>query len=481
MTEIRQAPLTLASAAGIIIVAGFLVTSITSYMLSTRSAKHAILDVELPLTSDNVYSEIQKDLLRPIFVSSLMANDTFVRDWILDGEQDEDRIRRYLQEIKSEYGTITSFLVSEKTRTYYHADGILKTVSSQEPRDAWYFRVRSMDDAYEINVDPDLANQDTMTIFINYRLLDDDGSFLGATGVGLAVGAVKELIQRYQHRFQRTIYFVDRNGEVLLHGPGFQGPERLSDRPALRDHVDRLLAEDGVKVELSTASGQILLNSRHIPELNWILMVEQPTRDILAGFRVTLRNSLLICALVTALVVWLNRRMVQFFHGRLANMAMSDSLTGIPNRRSFSLHYQQVLAQARRHPEPLSLLLIDIDHFKQINDRHGHLVGDEVIRHTAQQIAGRVRESDVLCRWGGEEFLVLLKNADLHAATRVAESLRAQLEARPMEDSHVHHPVTISVGVTQILKDDTESSAVSRADQALYQAKQAGRNRVCTH
>ena len=121
---------------------------------------------ELPLTSDNVYSEIQRDLLPSIFIASLMANDTFLRSWVIGGEKDPASITRYLKEISEKYNTMTSFFVSEKSRIYYQAKGILKKVSPDSPRDVWFFRVRKMDPIYEINVDPDMANHDTMTIFL---------------------------------------------------------------------------------------------------------------------------------------------------------------------------------------------------------------------------------------------------------------------------------------------------------------------------
>jgi hypothetical protein len=178
----------------------------------------AIVAQELPLTSSNIYSEIQKDLVRPVLISSTMAHDTFVREWVIAGEQDPEAMARYLREIKTRYGAFSSFFVSERSGRYYTGDGILKQVSPTAPRDAWYYRVRTLQDPYELNVDLDLANQDAMTIFINYRVFDFDGNFLGVTGVGLTVDAVRRLIEDYQQRFQRTLYFVDAEGKIVLFG-----------------------------------------------------------------------------------------------------------------------------------------------------------------------------------------------------------------------------------------------------------------------
>src|SRR5471030_1429938 len=116
------------------------------------------------------------------------------------------------------YGAYTAFFVSNSSLTYYHAKGVLKQIKADEPRDAWYFRVRDMKEPYEINVDPDMANKDNLTFFINYKVYDYKDQFIGAAGVGLTVDAVIKLIDKYQQRYQRSVYFVDTFGRLVLTG-----------------------------------------------------------------------------------------------------------------------------------------------------------------------------------------------------------------------------------------------------------------------
>ena len=144
----------------------FLATSGISYRVAKESLSHQIEQSALPLTSDNIYSEIQQDLLRPVFISSLMAQDTFVRDWALGEEQDPKKMVRYLNEIQEKYNTVTSFFVSEKTRNYYHSSGVLKKIVDVEPTDAWYFRVRSLpaSEPYEVNIDTDTADRNNLPL-----------------------------------------------------------------------------------------------------------------------------------------------------------------------------------------------------------------------------------------------------------------------------------------------------------------------------
>ena len=205
----------------VLFISGFLVASLTSFFAARSSLRSQITQSELPLTSDNVYSEIQHDLINPVFISFMMATNTFLQDWVTDRENDEEKITRYLKEVQAKNKTVTSFFVSEKTKKYYHADGLLKTISKDEERDKWYFRVREMKPDYEINVDIDMANNDAMTIFVNYKVFDYDGNYIGATGVGLTVDAVKMLIDKYQKRYGRSIFIFDSEGNMKLHGRDF--------------------------------------------------------------------------------------------------------------------------------------------------------------------------------------------------------------------------------------------------------------------
>ena len=123
---------------------GFLGASVFSYLASVHSIRESISTQQLPMTGDNVYSELQKDIIRPIHLSASMAQNTFLRDWLSEGEHQPEKIIRYLSEVKHMNDTVTAFLVSEKSRKYYYAEGVLKTVHEMAPRDRWYFRVRNM-------------------------------------------------------------------------------------------------------------------------------------------------------------------------------------------------------------------------------------------------------------------------------------------------------------------------------------------------
>ncbi|TVP78861.1 MAG: sensor histidine kinase [Puniceicoccaceae bacterium] len=288
----------------LLLLAGFLANSIGDYLVARENVRTTISESTLPLTSDNVYSEIQRDLLRPIFIASMMASDTFLRDWVLGGELDQSSIVRYLHEIKIEYGTITSFFVSNKSLNYYYAHGLLKSVSEDDPRDKWYFRVRDMETPYEINVDPDMANQDEMTIFINYRTKDYAGNFIGATGVGLTVNRMNHLISRYEAKYDRQIYFVDSSGTLVLrpsNSPMLRY-NNLQEIEGLAGHVESLLDGTAESITYVRGNDRRIMNSRFVPELDWYLIVEQSEASMLAPLRRQLHVNLLTALLTTAIV-----------------------------------------------------------------------------------------------------------------------------------------------------------------------------------
>jgi diguanylate cyclase (GGDEF)-like protein/PAS domain S-box-containing protein len=160
--------------------------------------------------------------------------------------------------------------------------------------------------------------------------------------------------------------------------------------------------------------------------------------------------------------------------------AVCDHLTGIGNRRAFFDAAENELRRWRRMPRPLSLLLIDADHFKKINDTHGHPAGDAVLRHIARLMGDTFRQIDVVARIGGEEFAVLLPSADLASALRVAELLRAKLEAQRAPTDAGPVGCTVSIGVATMDEHIPNVEVLfKRADEALYAAKNSGRNRVC--
>lgn len=161
------------------------------------------------------------------------------------------------------------------------------------------------------------------------------------------------------------------------------------------------------------------------------------------------------------------------------NQALRDTLTGLPNRHAYNERLETELARWKRYHSPLSLIVWDIDHFKNINDSYGHKAGDKVLLLIAKQLSEYSRATDFLSRFGGEEFTMLLPNTNSQSALILANQLRQTIEKTGFNASGASVTITISCGVTEFILNDTDETAFERADQALYQAKQEGRNRCC--
>ena len=164
---------------------------------------------------------------------------------------------------------------------------------------------------------------------------------------------------------------------------------------------------------------------------------------------------------------------------QLAEMATRDPLTGLMNRRAILSHLERLHADRRSQRQPLCLLMCDVDHFKSINDRHGHAVGDEVLTQVAQVLRQHLRDGDQVGRIGGEEFLVVLQSTEPEQLAQVGERLRQVVASHPLMSLDTTFSVTLSIGAVRSLRADEDwASVVSRADQALYVAKRTGRDRV---
>ena len=161
--------------------------------------------------------------------------------------------------------------------------------------------------------------------------------------------------------------------------------------------------------------------------------------------------------------------------------AITDTLTGLYNRRYLESHLDTLIGESGKDNGPLTLLIFDIDYFKSVNDTHGHEVGDEVLKEFARRIKKNVRANDLACRIGGEEFVVVMPETDIAFAHSIAERLRQQVAEKPfvIGDGRLSLDVTVSIGMTETVSpDETSNTVLSRADQALYRAKSGGRNRV---
>lgn len=299
-------------------------------------------------------------------------------------------------------------------------------------------------------------------------------------------------------RFHSSIFLVDPEGVVVI----TNRPQKLLQRmwPRRASTVRTTHAEQGASVrdgailseEITGGTWQRIegeysyAERRAVNASGWSLVVAKPVQNIFAGriLGITITLLMTLATLMYALgrgrsvhdrIQMMKRLELQELATELKFRAITDPLTGLNNRRWFDEVLSLDMLRAQRYATPLSLVLYDIDHFKSINDTHGHLVGDKVLMQLSELIASRIRGTDELFRWGGEEFAILLPGAAAQMAVDLAKSLRDLISDAAFEGVG---KVTCSFGVAQYDGTETAEEFVARADAALYRAKMNGRNRI---
>jgi diguanylate cyclase (GGDEF)-like protein/PAS domain S-box-containing protein len=245
----------------------------------------------------------------------------------------------------------------------------------------------------------------------------------------------------------------------ILHPDGRQRNEKIFQRAILgepfKNLPNKLITKDGTPIFVEA-------------DIAWQFENGKPVESRTLFRDVTERNQ-------KDLQIKLYQEQIEEANRQLSLLAVTDELTGLKNRRALQVRLEEEFRLSRRYEHPLSLLMIDVDHFKKFNDTYGHLAGDEILKGVALWLRDLVRTTDLVARFGGEEFAVLLPNTDLGGALLLAERVRAAI-ARPRPDLKL---VTISIGVSSLTTDHSDVNAfLSDADEALYQAKAAGRNCV---
>ncbi len=358
-----------------------------------------------------------------------------------------------------------------------------KKISPENAHDVWYYQFKDLNKPYDLVVDTNEAAENSLTIFINHRLNDYQGKLLGVTGVGLNMEMVADLLKSYRQRYGRDIYLVDRDGLIKVHKDqtlvgrvNIASPEGLGviARQALE------IKPESEFLDFWRGGRHILLASRYMPEFEWFLFVEQDETAAIAEIRKSFYKNLLFDLAIILVILGITAYTVNRFQSRLEEMATTDKLTGACNRREFDRFFDRAAYLHKRQGTPFSIILLDIDGFKTINDKLGHMAGDHVLKEIATLAGEHIRQNDLVVRWGGDEFVLLVHN-DLNHTWQVAERLRKQIRSQNLlaefTDNSDGESVTISCGLVSYEAGETQDQLMMRVDGALYESKNEGRDR----
>ncbi|WP_085684687.1 MULTISPECIES: sensor domain-containing diguanylate cyclase [unclassified Pseudomonas] len=335
----------------------------------------------------------------------------------------------------------------------------------------------------------DCDDADQWRISFSRRISSDTGEFLGVAVASMKLDYFDQLFNSLDIGIDSTLNIINNDGILLAQKPYLQS-DSIGKSFAARPNVVRILRDSGGNGSFSSISSmdyqQRLYTYSRVGNLPLTVIVALSSEEVFGAWK---RTAILISGatgvLCTGLLwlTWLLARELRLRHRaerELAQLAATDALTGVANRRMLDQSLRHEWFRAQRSGKPLSLLMVDADHFKAFNDRHGHQAGDQALRELARVITANVRRpADLVARYGGEEFSVILAETDSIGAQQIAEHIRAAVEQLPSVNEG-QSPMTVSIGISTW----TATSEISleqllfAADKALYQAKEGGRNRV---
>jgi diguanylate cyclase (GGDEF)-like protein len=255
-------------------------------------------------------------------------------------------------------------------------------------------------------------------------------------------------------------------GEKTVIGRGQKATIRLLDDGISREHAQLVLIKDRIVLQDLGSTNGTYCNGLKV----------EANKELVDGDKILVGST-------TILKFTYHDNLDEIFQKQMYESALRDGLTKAFNKKYFTDRLESEFTFALRHVAPLTLVLFDIDHFKKVNDTHGHQAGDYVLSEISTLLTGALRAEDVFARYGGEEFAVICRGSDVMQGQIVAERMRKAVEAHKFVFEGTHIPLTISVGVAGLPDPGVKDAAelVSVADQALYKSKHGGRNRVTLH
>jgi diguanylate cyclase (GGDEF)-like protein len=333
----------------------------------------------------------------------------------------------------------------------------------------------------------DCAYSDEWQISFSRRISSATGEFLGVAVASMRLAYFDQLFNSLDIGTDSTLTIINDDGVLLAQKP-FLADNAIGKSFAGRSNVVRMLREgsgsfDGVS---SVDKRPRLYTFSRVGNLPLTVIVALSADEVFATWNrtaVVISGATGFLCIALLWLTWLLCRELRLRYNaeqELAQLAATDALTGVANRRTLDQTLRHEWFRAQRSGKPMSVLMIDADHFKAFNDRHGHQAGDQALRALAGVISANVhRPTDLVARYGGEEFSVILAETDSEGARQIAEHIRAQVEQLPLVTPDAS-PMTVSIGISSwtTASDISLEQLLFQADKALYQAKEGGRNRV---
>ncbi|GAB5385371.1 MAG: sensor domain-containing diguanylate cyclase [Aliiglaciecola sp.] len=418
-------------------------------------------------------SLIVDQLLKPLHVSQTLVEAKELQELVLSDEIDEAAMFAMLKRIEQEFG-MGFFIASEVSRTQYNSNGT--KLALEEGKVDWYFRYKN----WEQDAIADIGQWEDPHFYIDLKIYNDKQEFMGFFGISKSLDSFVGIFDEYKKEHGYDFIFVDQDNNIALSSD----PELIVDKTTFTT-LESLDWYQGLDLEklpggsLNNALVRVdgkdaLIAEVKVDPFGWTMYLLTPLQarqtEISRSFVVSVVTLLVIIFALFLLIYHL----LYYFKQDMQKNFQTDPLTRLPNRNKVELRYAEMLDQKKS----VGVVLIDIDHFKAVNDTHGHNAGDTVLRQISAMLQGQLRDGDVVGRWGGEEFVLLLPDTTPEQSFEVAQKLRESMANMTASTGSISLQITASFGVshTETVRPLTE--ILGYADDALYQAKRDGRNMV---
>ena len=384
----------------------------------------------------------------------------------------EEQIFATLKRLHQEF-SLNFFIASEISRIQYDSDG--RTIELVEDKVDWYFRYKAQPE----NAMADIGQWQNPQFYIDLKIYDDQGNFLGVFGVGKSLDDFTKVFSRYKEAYGYDFIFVDQNKditltsdpELLVQGVTFKN---LADLPWFKALSAEQQSSSLNNLLLQVDGQEALIAELNIQPFDWTLYIITPLQsrqtEISRGFIVSVVTLLAVIFGLFLLIY----NLLYYFKKDMQKIKQIDILTELANRSNISLKFEELMYEK----QSVSLVLIDLDNFKPINETHGRKAGDIVLRQVAQMLQSHIRQNDILGRWGGEEFILLMPDTGPHEAVDLCQRLCNKLAAMTITTGTTSIQITGSFGVSYTATPRGMSELISAADDALFTAKRDGRNIV---
>lgn len=442
-------------------------------------------------TASNMVQLIDADVMRnaELYDSSLQG---MIKAWQrTDLKNLSPELRQLVLFDRSTAAPYKGDLVLLDNRGEIIADSLSVIARDDNFSDRSYFKEHATDPSLELHVSSPYKTRwgyKDWCIGFSRRMSGPNGEFMGIASAAMRLVYFKQLFMSQRLGNDSSINLINTQGILIVRHPEKDGQDLIGKDYSRTANFQRMLREgEGSFSAWSTQlNAQRFYTFSRVGNLPLIVVIGQSEAEVYAVWR---RNAWLVGSATSVLclgILWLTGLLCRELRRRqraeeqLACLAATDGLTGLDNRRQMDTSMETEWSRAQRSGKPLSMLMIDVDHFKAFNERHGHQGGDQALRKVAQTIAGNIRRpGDMAARYGGEEFVVVLPETDSKGALKIAENVRKAIETLPPFPGD-EQPITVSIGVASqtVHSGDKLAAFFGIADKALYQAKNNGRNRV---